>query len=183
MPPTRDLSGSPGMCPGWESNRWPFGLQSGAQPTEPHQPGQISVLEYQIGKVYLSVWNRKDPLNYFVPRILLEFVLQCRPHHWEAGRPWVKNPLIRDVCFPSCSLTHPWGQVRMGSYQFSSLPNCEVLSLMNKLTGKERSFWKEFHRLSLFAFFLSVHILQQWFFPHLFDGLWLHLVLGKKKSF
>ena len=27
------------MCPDWESNQQPFGLQAGAQPTEPHQPG------------------------------------------------------------------------------------------------------------------------------------------------
>ena len=33
----------PGMCPDWESNRWPFGLQTGAQSTELHQPGQICI--------------------------------------------------------------------------------------------------------------------------------------------
>ena len=32
----------PGMCPDWEWNRQPFGLQAGAQPTKPHQPWQIS---------------------------------------------------------------------------------------------------------------------------------------------
>ena len=38
-PPTGDLACNPGMCPDWESNRRPFGLQAGAQSTEPHQPG------------------------------------------------------------------------------------------------------------------------------------------------
>ena len=36
MPPTGDLACNPGMCPNWESNRWPFGSQAGTQSTEPH---------------------------------------------------------------------------------------------------------------------------------------------------
>ena len=39
MPPTGDLASSPGMCPHWESNQRPCGLQASAQSTEPHQPG------------------------------------------------------------------------------------------------------------------------------------------------
>ena len=39
MPPTGDLAHTPGMYPDWESNRRPFGLQAGAQSTEPPQPG------------------------------------------------------------------------------------------------------------------------------------------------
>ena len=38
-PPTRDLARKPGMCPDWESNQPPLGLQASAQSTEPHQPG------------------------------------------------------------------------------------------------------------------------------------------------
>ena len=37
---------NPGMCPDWESNLWPFGLQAQAQSTESHQPeliGQILI--------------------------------------------------------------------------------------------------------------------------------------------
>ena len=40
MPPTGDLACNPGMCPDWELNRWPFGLQISTESTEPHQPGQ-----------------------------------------------------------------------------------------------------------------------------------------------
>ncbi|XP_053785577.1 CYFIP-related Rac1 interactor B isoform X1 [Desmodus rotundus] len=40
MPTTGDLACYPGMCPDWESNQHPFGLQTGAQSTEPHQPEQ-----------------------------------------------------------------------------------------------------------------------------------------------
>ena len=39
--PTRDLACNLGMCPDWESNQWPFGLQTGTQTTEPHQSGQM----------------------------------------------------------------------------------------------------------------------------------------------
>ena len=39
MPPTRELAHNPGMCPDWESNRRPFGSQTGTQSTEPSQPG------------------------------------------------------------------------------------------------------------------------------------------------
>ena len=39
-PPTGDLACNPGMCPDWELNQRPFGLQASAQATEPHQPGQ-----------------------------------------------------------------------------------------------------------------------------------------------
>ena len=39
MPPTGDLACNPHMCPDWESNQWPSGLQAGIQSTEPHHPG------------------------------------------------------------------------------------------------------------------------------------------------
>ena len=37
--PTGDLAHNPRMCPDWESNQLPFGLQAGAQSTESHQRG------------------------------------------------------------------------------------------------------------------------------------------------
>ena len=39
VPPTGDLAHAPRMCPDWESNPQPFGLQVSTQSTEPHQPG------------------------------------------------------------------------------------------------------------------------------------------------
>ena len=39
VPPAGDLAHNPGMCPDSESNQRYFGLQAGAQFTEPHQPG------------------------------------------------------------------------------------------------------------------------------------------------
>ena len=40
-PPPGNLVFNPGMCPDWESNRWPFGSHAGTQSTEPHQPWWI----------------------------------------------------------------------------------------------------------------------------------------------
>ena len=37
-----NLGHNSGMCPDWESNLWPFGLQAGTQSTELHQPGRVS---------------------------------------------------------------------------------------------------------------------------------------------
>ena len=34
MPPVGDLAHNPGMCPDWESNKWPFGFQASTQSTE-----------------------------------------------------------------------------------------------------------------------------------------------------
>ena len=37
-PPAADLARNPSVCPDWESNWEPFGLQASTQSTEPHQP-------------------------------------------------------------------------------------------------------------------------------------------------
>ena len=42
--PPGDLACNPGMCPDWELNQQPFGLQDSTQSTEPHQSGQNAFL-------------------------------------------------------------------------------------------------------------------------------------------
>ena len=42
-PPTGDLAHNQGKCPDWVLNWRPFGLQAGAQSTEPHQLGLMMV--------------------------------------------------------------------------------------------------------------------------------------------
>ena len=49
--PTGDKAGNPGMCPGWELNWRPFGLQAHAQSTEPHQPGPATIIFDQHVKI------------------------------------------------------------------------------------------------------------------------------------
>ena len=39
VPPAGDLACNPGMCPDWELNWRPFGLQASTQSFGPHQPG------------------------------------------------------------------------------------------------------------------------------------------------
>ena len=41
VPPTGNLARNPDMCPDWESNQQPFGLQASTQSTELHQSGLI----------------------------------------------------------------------------------------------------------------------------------------------
>ena len=53
MSPTGDMAHNPGMCPDWELNRWPFGLQAPAQSTEPHQPGQYAIC--------ILIWMKSAP--------------------------------------------------------------------------------------------------------------------------
>ena len=43
-PPTWGLACNPGMCHDWEPNQQPFGLQAGAQATEPHHPGLLHLI-------------------------------------------------------------------------------------------------------------------------------------------
>ena len=47
---TGDLDCNPGMCPDWDSNWQPFGLQAGTQSIEPHQPGLFPELK----KIFFS---------------------------------------------------------------------------------------------------------------------------------
>ena len=47
-PPTGDLACNLGMCPDWELNWQPFGLQAGTQSTEPHQPGHEQYFKIRV---------------------------------------------------------------------------------------------------------------------------------------
>ena len=56
-PPTGDLAPNPGMCPDWESNQRPFGVQAGTQATGLHQPGQN--LNFCALKAFIQRLKRK----------------------------------------------------------------------------------------------------------------------------
>ena len=61
-PPTGDLACNPNMCPDWEWNRQPFGLQASTQSTEPHLPGRIfSLLHHQLDPLFL-LYFQPSPL-------------------------------------------------------------------------------------------------------------------------
>ena len=71
VPPTRDLARNPGVCPDWESNWPPFGLQAGTQSTEPHQPGQKKYILNSFTEVSL-VYKDLDITNMY--SILIELI-------------------------------------------------------------------------------------------------------------
>ena len=60
VPPVGDLACYPGMCPDWELNQWPFGLQARAECSELHQPGLLYFL------LACSVSEKSDIILIFV---------------------------------------------------------------------------------------------------------------------
>ena len=67
VPPTGDLGHNPGMCPHWESNQQHLASQSGAQSSEPHQPGHwlIILTEHVYGQDIMLFHSSHNP--YRVP--------------------------------------------------------------------------------------------------------------------
>ena len=55
-PHAGDLAQNPGMCPDWELNRQPFGLQASAQSTEPHQPGLFIYFFYCCSIIVVPIF-------------------------------------------------------------------------------------------------------------------------------
>ena len=53
IPATGDLAHNPGMFCDWELNQRPSGLQSGAQSSEPHQPGRF-LLHLKLKDLYFK---------------------------------------------------------------------------------------------------------------------------------
>ena len=53
--PTGDLACNPGMCPDWESNWRPFGLQAGAQPLSHTSQGKPRIFNPEMHHTYYSV--------------------------------------------------------------------------------------------------------------------------------
>ena len=79
--PIRVLARNPGICPDWESNQWPFGLQAATQSTEPHQPG-LNTMKFIHGSLtalslrtaFVQVDFCFSFLTIFVP------ICICSPH-------------------------------------------------------------------------------------------------------
>ena len=79
MLPTGNLAHNPGMCPDWELNQQPFGLQAGTQSTEPHQPLQDKERILKSAKEKQMVTYRGVPI-----RLSADFSKEIL----QAGRPW-----------------------------------------------------------------------------------------------
>ena len=73
-PATGDLAHNPGMCPNWELNRRSFGLQTGAQSTEPHQPGTFpSNFDLQLDESLAAEPTDTEGWLYFIDELLGSF--------------------------------------------------------------------------------------------------------------
>ena len=66
VPPTGDLAHNSGMCPDWESNWGPFGLQDNMQSTEPHQPGLIFYIKLWLHKTQAYIMHQVSSEQYKV---------------------------------------------------------------------------------------------------------------------
>ena len=79
-PHTGDLAHNPGMCPDWELNRPPFGLQAGIQFTEPYQPGLVIIFLKGCKKdllkiVELVLWNEiYEQFVTYIQYVILHFI-------------------------------------------------------------------------------------------------------------
>ena len=69
--PTGDLAHNPSMCPNWESNWWPHGLQASAQSTEPLQPGQyIIIFKCSLWKIIRELSSFEDSVTAYSKRLI-----------------------------------------------------------------------------------------------------------------
>ena len=64
-----DLACNPGMCPDWELNQPPFGLQAGIQSTELHQPGLFFT--------FLKTCEKSKEGYFVTPEHSMRFKFQC----------------------------------------------------------------------------------------------------------
>ena len=80
--PTGDLAHNPGICPDWESNWQPFGLQASTQYTEPHQPGLFSSLEliFSQARRISAFFSHLNSLNLCLHRIICGFNSLSNPN-------------------------------------------------------------------------------------------------------
>ena len=91
-PLTGDLTRNPGMCPDWELNQRPFGLQAGSQSPEPHQPGllhdsfkrhKVNALSYCMhtkipGILFLATWSSQEIKSTVLKRTVQEHLVCSR---------------------------------------------------------------------------------------------------------
>ena len=102
MPPTGDLTHNPGMCPDWELNSLePFGSQTGAQSTEPHQPGWYK-------QIFLTVSS--SLLKFDWPQNVLDLLTEKNGGHL----------LIRHPCLSLLWAWEPGCHIKWGKKNTSS---------------------------------------------------------------
>ena len=113
-PSTGILSCNPGVCPDWESDWQPFGLQVGTQSTEPHQPGHLicsfkinvfknmHVYIYIIFKVHVPkfAFHSYPLISTYVP-VILKFVGYIRVQNQQ-------RIIVRNQCNQRYEYVNQW---------------------------------------------------------------------------
>ena len=66
VPPAGDLACNPDMCPDWELNQRPFGLQTSTQSTEPHQPRAAFLLNCLYCQFALVANGRMQHVKFLI---------------------------------------------------------------------------------------------------------------------
>ena len=74
-PPTGYRAHTPGMCPDWESDLWPFDSQASTQSNEPHQPGLDQPLYPQIYFPFPMMWLHKRLKSFWCVSLLFTGLL------------------------------------------------------------------------------------------------------------
>ena len=125
-PPTGDPACHPSMCPDWESSQRPFGLQTGAQSTEP-TPARVSYLFFLKGTLkYSGPLHRRE--------------LACpSPHKWESDAPqrFLPEPLVSWV--PIIILSQLPSCLQSPSYVHEGLKNPPLSSLVSWSQNRDRT--------------------------------------------
>ena len=142
------LGQNTGMCPGWESNQQPFGLQASTRSTEPHQP-RLSYQPYlaSVASIYTWLLNCICNLDLFstshtqTPNCLSISHLCIHLYIVNSSlffRSLLNHHLLRDSFYgPFLPFLYLWP--RQGSfvtyfhvfYSFPSKHSCWVLWLLN----------------------------------------------------
>ena len=104
MPLPGHLACNPGMCPDWQWNQQPFGLQADAQSTGPHQPGRERFILESMNPFlpFPQGWRQPactalgvSPLENLVP-------LAREPRHW------ISLPLLVNLHGSLWTHVHAW---------------------------------------------------------------------------
>ena len=118
--PTGNSAHNPGMCPDWESNWQPFGLQAGTQSTEPHQPG-----------LYLNFLKKINIKKRF--QLVFRTALRIHMKYYKSLRTWCQRKSVTQFLFYQVTDLHTTQGLLPSWRSLSNPPNPAFMQ------GRERT--------------------------------------------
>ena len=143
-----DLAHNPGMCPDWESNCKPFGLQACAQSTEPHQPRPFNI-SYSSSLLVINSFSLYIYICLYFAFVFERHFTGYRILGWQI----FSSPALK-MFFPtvvSCLMFVPF----VCEVSFFSLPNFKVFLFITAM-----------------VWFYSFHVLE----VHAFSWIWRSII-------